>query len=213
MILSAYALGIGDEYVDHARATPTSTLDAIVHATSAEGEWAPNRLQLTQFEREVSGPALLGRWPAPSPMCCTGRTNGELPWGVVDGADADAVAAGLGRQPALSPWTTVPTRRCWRSACWSPANRPVRADLADADGRGARAPVDRTTTDAEDDHRLDIIADHLQQRLGQSCPSDQPSFDAARWRGAGLRRQGNAPAPKPSRCAPARGGRTGRSGQ
>lgn len=108
VILSAYALGIGDEYVDHAqaeaRAILTSTLDAIVHATSAEGPWTPNRLQLTQFEREVSGPALL--WPLAASISNVlhRRTTGELPCGVVDGADADAVAAALGRQPALSPW-------------------------------------------------------------------------------------------------------------
>lgn len=108
VILSAYGLGIGDEYLAHtqaqARATLTATINAIQNATSAEGPWTPNRLQLTRFEREASGPAL--RWPLADSISDVlhRRTDRELPCGVVDGADAAAVAAALNGGPALSLW-------------------------------------------------------------------------------------------------------------
>jgi hypothetical protein len=108
VILSAYALGIGDDYVGRAeaaaRATLTATLEAIVHATSAEEPWAPDRLQFTRFEYDVPGP------PQPWPLAGSiadllhQRTYGGLSCGVVDGADAAAITAASGRQPALSSW-------------------------------------------------------------------------------------------------------------
>ncbi len=108
VILSAYGLGIGDEYVDPAqaaaRATLSDTIDGIGDAMTGEGPWAPNRLKLTEFEREASGPAL--DWPLNVPIAdvLERRTDRRLPCGVVDGADAEAVAAGLDGGPALSFW-------------------------------------------------------------------------------------------------------------
>jgi hypothetical protein len=107
--LSAYGLGIGDEYVSRAqaaaRATLTATIDGVVDATSAAGPWTPNRFQLTRFERAVSGPAL--RWPLPGSIADVlhRRTDRQLPCGVVDGAHADAIAGTLNGGPALSPWS------------------------------------------------------------------------------------------------------------
>lgn len=109
VILSAYALGIGDEYVDRtqaaARARLTSTLSAVEAARSAEQPWTPNRLQLTRYEDEVSGPALT--WPLAGSIADVlhQRTYGDLSCGVVDGADAAAIATALGDHPALSRWT------------------------------------------------------------------------------------------------------------
>ena len=108
VILSAYALGIGDDYVDRteasARATLTTTLDAIVGATSAAEPWTPDRFQLTRFADEVSGPS--PRWPLAGSITdrLHQRTYSGLACGVVDGADAAAIAAVLGRRPVLSPW-------------------------------------------------------------------------------------------------------------
>ena len=108
VILSAYGLGVGDEYVSHeqaaARATLTATIDAIVDAMSAEGAWAPNRLQLTRFEGATSGPAL--QWPLSGSISdvLERRTQGRLPCGVLDGVDADAVTAALDGGPALALW-------------------------------------------------------------------------------------------------------------
>ena len=109
VILSAYALGTGDEYVDvrqaAARTELTSTLSAIEAARSAEQPWTPNRLQLTRYEYEVSGP--VQTWPLARPIADVlhQRTYGDLSCGVVDGADAAAIATALGDHPALSRWT------------------------------------------------------------------------------------------------------------
>jgi hypothetical protein len=108
VILSAYALGIGDEYVDRAqaaaRASLASTLDGIEDATSAVQPWVPDRLQLTRFEYDDPGPAQT--WPLAGSIAdlLPQRTYGYLACGVVDGADADAIAAALGDRPALSQW-------------------------------------------------------------------------------------------------------------
>src|SRR6478609_1622909 len=108
VILSAYGLGVGDEYVSHeqaaARATLTTTIDAIVEAMPAEKPWAPNRLQLTRFERATSGPAL--QWPLSGSISdvLERRTQGRLPCGVLDGVNADAVTAALDGGPALALW-------------------------------------------------------------------------------------------------------------
>lgn len=65
VILSAYALGIGDDDVGRteaaSRATLTATLDAIVTATAAARPWAPDRLQLTRFDDDAPGPSQ--PWP------------------------------------------------------------------------------------------------------------------------------------------------------
>ena len=108
VILSAYGLGIGDEYLDHAqaraRATLTATIDAIQNATSAGGTVDAEPAPAHRFEREASGPAL--RWPLADSISDVlhRRTDRELPCGVVDGADAAAVAAALNGGPALSHW-------------------------------------------------------------------------------------------------------------
>lgn len=108
VVLSAYALGIGDEYVDRteaaARATLTATLDVITNATSAEQEWTPNRLQLTRFEGDGSGKAQT--WPLSDSIAdlLQERTYGDLACGLVEGADADAITTALAGQPALSLW-------------------------------------------------------------------------------------------------------------
>jgi len=109
VILSAYALGIGDEYVDRtqaaARAELTAILGAIEAARSAERPWTPNRLQLTRYDYEVSGPTQT--WPLARSIAevLHQRTYGDLSCGVVDGADATAIASALGDHPALSRWT------------------------------------------------------------------------------------------------------------
>jgi hypothetical protein len=76
--------------------------------------WIPNRhtapLGLavyadgTVIRAEVSGPS--PRWPLAGSIAdrLGRRTYGGLACGVVDGADAAAVAAALGRRPVLSPW-------------------------------------------------------------------------------------------------------------
>lgn len=108
MILSAYGLGIGDQYVSRAqaaaRATLTAAIDSVVDAMSRTEPWTPNRLQVTEFEREASGPAL--RWPLTDSISevLERQTDRQLPCGVVDGEDAAAITAALDGGPGLSLW-------------------------------------------------------------------------------------------------------------
>lgn len=108
VVLSAYGLGIGDEYVSpaeaRARATLTAAIDGIVDGTSAEAPWTPNRLQVTQFERDPAQPALA--WPLEMSISdvLQRQTDRQLPCGVVDDTDADAIVAALDGGPALSLW-------------------------------------------------------------------------------------------------------------
>lgn len=108
VVLSAYALGIGDNDVDddqeRARATLTETISGLAEATAGEAPWVPDRFQLTRF-RDAQ-PAMAVTWPLARPISTvlTGRTAGGLPCGVVEAADAHAVADALNGGPAASPW-------------------------------------------------------------------------------------------------------------
>lgn len=108
VVLSAYALGLGDDSVNAtqfvAREKLTAALNTLEQAITAEQEWAPNRLQLSRFEREMAGP--VRPWPLADSITdvLRQRTYGDLACGLVEGADASAIAAALGQHPALSPW-------------------------------------------------------------------------------------------------------------
>lgn len=108
VVLSAYALGIGDDYVDDAQAQArtalTGTLSGIADAIVAEAPWTPTRLQLIRFRDAEPGPTVA--WPLVEPISTvlTGRTTGDLPCGVVEAAEADAVADALHGGPAVSSW-------------------------------------------------------------------------------------------------------------
>jgi hypothetical protein len=109
VILSAYGLGIGDEYVGPdaaaARAALTGAIEKVAADVTGEQPWTPERLRITRYFRtEVPDPA--ATWPLAVPIAelLAPPTDGRLPCVVLDGPDALAVVAALDGGPALSSW-------------------------------------------------------------------------------------------------------------
>lgn len=112
VVLSAYALGIGDEYVDPgpaaARAELTSLVEGLAGAPAEVSSWTPDRIRITRFDdRSGLDAADPGRpWPLARPIDGVLRqTDRRLPCGVLDGAEAAALIAALAGGPVLSTWT------------------------------------------------------------------------------------------------------------
>lgn len=112
VVLSAYALGIGDEYVDAgqaaARAELSAVIDGLAAAPTGLGQWTPDRLRITRFDGR-SGPDEAGparRWPLTVAIDEVLRpgTDRRLPCGALDGEQAAAVVDALAGGAALSTW-------------------------------------------------------------------------------------------------------------
>ena len=112
LTVSAYALGVGDKYVEPAQAAARARLSAVIDGLAAgmsgERAWTPDRLRLTWFDTNEPGPGSRPiAWPLDEPIAAVfdGDAGDRYPCTVVGGARAAAMLDALGTQPTVSPWS------------------------------------------------------------------------------------------------------------
>jgi len=106
--ISAYALGLGDDYVSEGeenRARFSAVLMALRHPLADAPQWSPTRLRVVQTPLATrSGDTLT--WPGPVPLekVWVGK-RGPSRCGVIYGATLRAVLTTLGKRPISSKWS------------------------------------------------------------------------------------------------------------
>ena len=111
--MSAYALGIGDEYVEpaqgRARARLSGTIDGLAAAMTDERPWTPDRVRVSWFHRAAGPDSTLDilDWPLESGIATHFDTTSDRPFACTElsGADAAAVLAAVTAGQTLSTWT------------------------------------------------------------------------------------------------------------
>lgn len=118
VVLSVYALGIGDEYVDADQAAARAELSALIgdldDSVNENVRWAPDRLRISRLASRGAGSSRTGTggseparpWPLATPIsdALSASSDRRIPCGVLDGADAAAVVTALAGAPALADW-------------------------------------------------------------------------------------------------------------
>jgi hypothetical protein len=109
--ISAYALGIGDEYVEpaqaEARARLSAAIDGLAEGMARERAWTPDRLRLTWFDRSEPRPEeTVVKWPLDDKIAAVfaGESGRRYPCTVVAARDAAVIQDALGDRPIVSTW-------------------------------------------------------------------------------------------------------------
>ncbi len=110
LTISAYALGLGDEYVEPAQAAArgrlSATINGLAGAMTEDRRWIPDRLRVTWF-RSATPDATLDvlAWPLADRIAdYFPREDDAVSCAELSGAEARALRAALGRGDARSRW-------------------------------------------------------------------------------------------------------------